>query len=434
MVKRKAEDCSPSPEALLPILADRLANANTTFFCQQEENAAYLLEMLTRTVDKGESNSLLVLGPRGVGKSALVREVLRQARLSNTWAENAVLVQLSGHVQTDDRVALRDITKQLGLENVVGDKVFGSFSEHLSFLLASLKTGDSSTSKPIVFILDEFDSFCSHKNQTLLYNLFDVAQSRAVPICVLGISSQIDVTELLEKRVKSRFSHRHLYLWPLHDAASHLSMVSSLLTLGTKATAAWDAGVRQLIQSKAVVKLFETVYNVDKSLAKLKQLLYLAVIFMAKSDANKLDLNHFVLAKSSCLMMDGSNSITDQILDLPILELCILIAIKHLTQIYDNEPFNFEMVFHEFLKFKRRKMPNLTDERSVVTKSWENLLALELVQPKGGRGSVAQDQFSLHQASLPVLPDVLAKALENHPNCPTEVSQWLASSHHVSSH
>ena len=95
-----------------------------------------------------------MLGPRGVGKSSLVQEVLRRAATSASWQENAVVVQLSGHMQTDDRVALRDITKQLDLENVVGDRVFRSFSEHLSFLLASLNTGDSSTSKPIVFVLE----------------------------------------------------------------------------------------------------------------------------------------------------------------------------------------------------------------------------------------------------------------------------------------
>ena len=56
---------------------------------------------------QGESNSLLVLGPRGVGKSSLVREVLRRAAVAASWQQNAVVVQLSGHVQTDDRVALR---------------------------------------------------------------------------------------------------------------------------------------------------------------------------------------------------------------------------------------------------------------------------------------------------------------------------------------
>jgi origin recognition complex subunit 4 len=83
-------------------------------------------------------------------------------------------------------------------------QVFGSFSEHLEFLLASLKTGDKSTSRPIVFVLDEFDLFCDHRNQTLLYNLFDTAQSKSAPILVVGISSKIDVVESMEKRVKSR--------------------------------------------------------------------------------------------------------------------------------------------------------------------------------------------------------------------------------------
>jgi Cdc6-like AAA superfamily ATPase len=40
-------------------------------------------------------------------------------------------------------------------------------------------------SKSIIFILEEFDLFCTHHNQTLLYNLFNVAQSaqvRMVPL------------------------------------------------------------------------------------------------------------------------------------------------------------------------------------------------------------------------------------------------------------
>ena len=33
------------------------------------------------------------------------------------------------------------------------------------------------------------------------------------------------------------------------------------------------------------------------------------------------------------------------ILGLSILELCLVIAMKHLTEIYDGEPFNFEMIY-----------------------------------------------------------------------------------------
>lgn len=73
-------------------------------------------------------------------------------------------------------------------------------------------TADGITSQSVVFVIDEFDMFAAHPRQTLLYNLFDVAQSRKAPISVLGCTTRLDVVEMLEKRVKSRFSHRYVYL------------------------------------------------------------------------------------------------------------------------------------------------------------------------------------------------------------------------------
>jgi len=46
-------------------------------------------------------------------------------------------------------------------------------------------------SKSVVFVLDEFDLFAQHHNQTLLYNLFDVAQSAQAPICVIGLTTRL---------------------------------------------------------------------------------------------------------------------------------------------------------------------------------------------------------------------------------------------------
>jgi origin recognition complex subunit 4 len=68
------------------------------------------------------------------------------------------------------------------------------------------------TAKSVIFILDEFDLFTTHSRQTLLYNLFDIAQAKKAPIVVLGLTTRIDVVESLEKRVKSRFSHRYVHL------------------------------------------------------------------------------------------------------------------------------------------------------------------------------------------------------------------------------
>jgi origin recognition complex subunit 4 len=74
------------------------------------------------------------------------------------------------------------------------------------------ESSSNQTAKSVVFILDEFDLFTTHARQTLLYNLFDIAQARKAPIAVLGLTTRIDVVESLEKRVKSRFSHRYVYL------------------------------------------------------------------------------------------------------------------------------------------------------------------------------------------------------------------------------
>ena len=60
--------------------------------------------------------------------------------------------------------------------------------------------------------MDEFDLFTTHPRQTLLYNLFDIAQAKKAPMAVIGCSTRMDVVDCLEKRVKSRFSHRWLHI------------------------------------------------------------------------------------------------------------------------------------------------------------------------------------------------------------------------------
>lgn len=55
-----------------------------------------------------------------------------------------------------------------------------------------------------------------------------------------------------------------------------------------------------------------------------------------------------------------------------------IIAMKHLTTIYEGEPFNFEMVFHEYLKFSQRKSTMQSFERPVVFKAFDQLKVNEI--------------------------------------------------------
>lgn len=67
----------------------------------------------------------------------------------------------------------------------------------------------------IIFVLEDLEKFAAHPQQNLLYSLFELALS--LPVFVIGTSCRIDVLELLEKRVKSRFSQNLVYL-PLPES------------------------------------------------------------------------------------------------------------------------------------------------------------------------------------------------------------------------
>lgn len=61
-----------------------------------------------------------------------------------------------------------------------------------------------------------------------------------------------------------------------------------------------------------------------------------------------------------------------RITDLSVLEICLLIAIKHHSEIYDHDPFNFEIIFTRLNKFVKASHMNPYD-RSIVLGSFEKL-------------------------------------------------------------
>ncbi|XP_071535728.1 origin recognition complex subunit 4 isoform X3 [Panulirus ornatus] len=327
--------------------------------------AQHLEELVTRTLTLGESNSALIVAPRGTGKSSLVNTVLEKLESSRTLGEGLV-VRLSGLLQTDDRLALKEITCQLKLENATANKVFGSFAENLAFLLESLRSGSKETSKPVIFILDEFDLFCHHRNQTLLYNLFDVAQSA------------------------QNFAQK------------------------------WNSDVAVLAKDSLVIQVLKRLHSITKDVRTLKTFLLLCVCQL-NSDQAQLTSQMFQRAQS----LSATEAKTNMLQGLSVLQLCLIVAMKHLTVIYEGEPFNFEMVFHEYLKFSQQRSTMQSFEQPVVFKAFDQLKSLELVRTvESTRGT--QREYQL--VKLMMEPNHVVKALSQLSGIPTDLQQWAASS------
>ncbi|CAG2231924.1 ORC4 [Mytilus edulis] len=432
-------------------------NAPSTSLHGYEKERGQLFDLIKRTASTGESNSVLVIGPRGSGKTMTLNSIYNELIEDDNVRENLLQVKLNGLLQTDDKIALKEITRQLQLENTLGDKVFGSFAETLQFLLDALKCG-SQSSKPILFILEEFDMFAHHKNQTLLYNLFDIAQSDQAPICVVGVTCRlvnmnmkefwlvmtyekknvflytfeeeeeilIDVIELLEKRVKSRFSHRQVYFLNNYSYENFCDICMSYLKIESKPVRCdfikeWNKQVEKLSKDGTVRDVLQQQFHFNKDIRALHHILMYVVCQLNETHPFPTP-SDFVEA----MKVTSTDSKSAMLHGISILELCLIIAMKHLTDIYDGEPFNFEMVYSEYAKFAQKRSSMQMYEKAVVLKAFEHLLALELVKSTDGSGTRIQKEYRL--MSLLIHPSQITDALQKYPQCPTEVKQWASTS------
>ncbi|KFB50453.1 AGAP007063-PA-like protein [Anopheles sinensis] len=430
-----------------------------------ETERQHIRDLLQRTAELGESNSVLLLGPRGCGKTTLITSVLAELLPQQTFHRNTLIVYLNGLIHTDDRQALKSATAQMNLENAVDGKVFGSFAENLAFLLECLKAGDRKKSKSVIFLLEEFDLFCSHHNQTLLYNLFDVAQSAQAPICVVGITARLDVIELLEKRVKSRFSHRQIFLFPPEDDFDgRVQLFADLLKLPTeqqlrrmdatytpipkealhndelvlvrnlfnpmhfyrfspKWVTEWNRHIDALAKNQTVKTVLKNIYDYDALEGPFRMLLLELV--------NGLDEDRSVITVESIQELGRSYEADDKVAlvaGLSVLEVCLLIAMKHHSEIYDRDPFNFEMILTRYGKFANSSSTMQNIERSVALKAFEHLKNLELIVPMTGvgGGSKVLKEYQLHRLLLTY--GQISQAVLKMQFLPTEIKQWAQSS------
>ncbi|KAJ4362953.1 origin recognition complex subunit 4 [Neocucurbitaria cava] len=238
-------------DLLKTIVIERITGKRPSPLIGLDEEYKSVYQLVEHTITAGEGNSMLVIGARGSGKSALVQRVLSEVAKGNGGDYH--VVRLNGFIHTDDKIALREIWRQLGKEMDIEEDGSGpgkNYADTLTTLLALLshpseQTGEltDQVAKAVIFVMDEFDLFAQHPRQTLLYNLFDIAQSRKAPIAVLGLTTRIDVTNSLEKRVKSRFSHRYVHLSLAKTFAAFQEICKACLTVQSELLSVEERGI-----------------------------------------------------------------------------------------------------------------------------------------------------------------------------------------------
>jgi origin recognition complex subunit 4 len=155
-------------------------------------------------------------------------------------------------------------------------------------LISLLPTLSQST----IIILDGFDLFALHPRQSLLYCLLDTAQScragtQSKGLAVIGITSRMDTINILEKRVKSRFSGRMIRTAPPRRLRDWVKFVKTVLFADIKDIlegstdqdairewrSLWEVTVQNFLTDNAVLNILDETFSITRDTRMLSRLL-----------------------------------------------------------------------------------------------------------------------------------------------------------------
>jgi hypothetical protein len=155
-----------------------------------------------------------------------------------------------------------------------------SAAESMQYLLRLLREGSPDTKRTVVFVLDEADQFALRHRQTIIYTLLDASLQQQQPVSVVAMTARMvrgrtgvvgrsslgkqDILDLLDKRVKSRFSHHSFVVLPPATPEAAIAFMQSALALPTvwtspsatvlerqQAMRSWQADIAAAVQAVA---------------------------------------------------------------------------------------------------------------------------------------------------------------------------------------
>lgn len=420
----------------------RLNTRNTSgpIFTYLKPAYEQIYQLIENTCKFRESKSAIVIGPRGIGKTFLIEKAINE--LQNVQNHEFFTIRISGLFFKDDAKAIKEIARQLDwyLEkynpserenlkratfeqksiintmNVIieildrtrlNEEQEENYKKEEEYddegkLINNSKKGQPTLFIPIVFIIDEIDRYTHSAKQTLLYNLFDMAQSSSsrtdnnnyscrngTTISVIGLSTKATVREQLEKRVKSRFSQRIIQINKVKELEDFCNCVYEMISIpenNNEDRKAYNRIVKSNIFDngtelrKLIVQNFYTI----KDLNGLRNELIVYIM----SQYNQLMYQH---------IKDYNNRNINLIRGLSESELKLLICCCRVKIKNDISHINFDMAFeeyHEMMLAERREIQskiqvagmslqenngNYLLDRNAIQICWERLCFLGLL-------------------------------------------------------
>eukprot|EP00775_Hariotina_reticulata_P002948 gene2948-3233_t len=393
-----------------------------------------LMLVLNNAVQLKQNASVLVVGEPGVGKTLVLERVLRSAHvLHNPDPANPTLgaVRLSGVLHSEERAAFQEIAHQLCRTFNIPFSQHATFDDNISFFKQVLQELQRAF-KTVVFVIDQLESFVKAAKQTLLYNMLDALTGSQVQAVVLGVSCCFDVQDMMEKRVRSRFSNRKIFIPGLSSGLdgqeSPGAVLSSMLLLPDDfqplmRTKQHNSCVHRALDNPEVKALLQQLCAIGVGPRELSVMVLSCLSAWEGMQGQQAGLSPSHLQTALKGWLTGHDSRVQALLGLSVLELCMLVAAQRLEDM--GQPvFNFEMMLDEFMKVQQMQLGFMWNKQA-AWRAFKDVVEQGLIAYTTARpGSKGMMQRYL-PAQLRLARAELQRSLDLHDSCPDFVKKWL---------
>ncbi len=405
--------------------AERVVELRTRLF---SENTTY--ELPTQLADALRSVSgavlpalhgdaacavVLLTGSRGSGKSAVVSRLLHQVNEKSWKTGSPVVVELHGLLHSGTNAAFRTIARALGGTGIGG-------AQHCLGEIGQCVTELRKKNTPILFVLDEFQRFVHVTHgQTVLYSIFNLLQDAALRGAAVCITPHIDVTDHLEKRVKSRFCHRQVLVRVPKECDEVLEFLKAVLVPDDAENDPFVNVARAFLQDKNVGLALKRQFYRDRAIGSILDAVDAALLSPLELNSVSSDEAHAVRSAVNAFQtaLEHWGSARDFILGLSTLELALLLALARIERRDSKGVYMFDDVYREYEGLATGGQTSMLktqiahiEPRAIAAKAWERVQEAGLVAKAGGSGGV-------RSVTLAVAPNIVQEALKEHPTATT---------------
>lgn len=399
-----------------------------------QEAVDFIKENVKSTIEQSFNNSIIVFGAPGSGKTMTVSRVCSQvdAEWNTVPGDPKVgIVRLSGMAFSDEKSAFKEIARQICITLNLEYLKNASFGENIKFLLSILKAM-ADANKAALFILEDFDLFAQAQKQTFLYCLLDSLQKSNAKAIVVGTTCRHDCLDLLEKRVRSRFSHRTVTLIPPTNAVDEdngaLKTLMSMLTLPAEvypdAESARDHNkkVQTAFDEKEVVDVVSRLVESSNSLHVLSDIARKCLLSCSKQ--GYFSSRHLQNAIASH-MLRHTRGFEVNISNLCPLDLVVLAAAHKVRKQREDSILNFEMIHHEFRSYVATGSHVDNYSKVAAMKSFEHLISQGILRyTRRASGPLCRRDRNFAQVSLQITRQELLQGFDGHPYADIRLRDW----------